>query len=107
MNEYSHQKYAYFVAQRYWVERTFDNAKNELGMSDYQTRKWKSWHHHHSLIMLASAFIMRQQIDNQSEVLLLSFRDARILVTDIWHRTRCEIETQTNGKKTSKTKIRY
>lgn len=80
LNEYNHPEYAYFVAQRYWVERTFDNAKNELGMSDYQTRKWKSWHHHHSLIMLASLFIMRQQIDNQSEVPLLSFRDARILV---------------------------
>jgi hypothetical protein len=62
------------VAQRYWVERTFDNAKNELGMSDYQTRKWKSWQHHHSLIMLASLFIMKQQIDNQSEVPLLSFQ---------------------------------
>ncbi len=80
LDQYSHQEYAYFVAQRYWVERTFDNAKNELGMSDYQTRKWKSWSHHHSLIMLASLFIIRQQIDNQSEVPLLSFRDARILV---------------------------
>ena len=80
LNDYNEQEYAYFVAQRYWVERTFDNAKNELGMSDYQTRKYKSWHHHHSLIMLASVFIMRQQIDNQTEVPLLSFRDARILV---------------------------
>lgn len=80
LDRYNHQEYRYFVAQRYWVERTFDNAKNELGMSDYQTRKWKSWHHHHSLIMLASLFIMKQQIDNQSEVPLLSFRDARILV---------------------------
>jgi len=80
LDEYSHQQYAYFVAQSYWVERTFDNAKNELGMSDYQTRKWKSWQHHHSLIMLASLFIMKQQIDNQSEIPLLSFRDARILV---------------------------
>ena len=80
LNEYNHQEYAYFVAQRYWVERTFDNAKNELGMSDYQTRKWKSWHHHHSLIMLASVFIMKQQIENHSEIPLLSFRDARILI---------------------------
>jgi len=79
-NQYSHQEYAYFVSQRYWVERTFDNAKNELGMSDYQVRKWKSWHHHHSLVMLASLFIMTQQIDKHSEVPLLSFRDARILV---------------------------
>lgn len=79
-NQYSHKEYAYFVAQRYWVERTFDNAKNELGMSDYQTQGWKSWHHHHSLIMLASLFIMKQQMDNHSDVPLLSFRDARILV---------------------------
>ncbi len=49
-------------------------------MSDYQVRKWKSWHHHHSLVMLASLFIMTQQIDNRSQVPLLSFRDARILV---------------------------
>lgn len=80
LNDYSHQEYAYFVAQRYWVERTFDNAKNELGMSDYQTRKWKSWHHHHSLVMLASVFITKQQIDNKYEIPLLSFRDARILI---------------------------
>lgn len=79
-NQYSHKEYAYFVAQRYWVERTFDNAKNELGMSDYQTQGWKSWHHHNALIMLASLFIMKQQIDNHSNVPLLSFRDARILV---------------------------
>ena len=79
-DQYSHNEYAYFVAQRYWVERTFDNAKNELGMSDYQTQGWKSWHHHHALVMLASLFIMKQQMDNHSDVPLLSFRDARILV---------------------------
>jgi len=80
IDEYSHKEYAYFVAQRYWVERTFDNAKNELGMSDYQVRKWKSWHHHHSLVMLASLYLMKQQIENRPQVPWLSFRDARILV---------------------------
>lgn len=78
--QYSHKEYAYFVSQRYWVERTFDNAKNESGMSDYQARKWKSWHNHHSLVMLASLFIMKQQMENHPQVPLLSFRDARILV---------------------------
>jgi SRSO17 transposase len=80
VEQYSHQEYAYFVAQRYWVERTFDNAKNELGMSDYQIRGWKSWHHHHCLVLLASVFLMKQQIDNQMQVPLMSFRDARILI---------------------------
>jgi len=79
VDEYSCKQYAYFVSQRYWVERTFDNAKNELGMSDYQIRKWKSWHNHHSLLFLTSLLIMKQQIDNVN-VPLLSFRDARILI---------------------------
>jgi len=80
INQYTHKEYGYFVAQRYWVERTFDDAKNELGMSDYQVRKWKGWHNHMSLIMLASMFIMKQKMDNSMQAPLLSFRDARILI---------------------------
>ena len=79
-DEYTHQEYGYFVAQRYWVERTFDNAKNELGMSDYQTRKWKSWHNHNAIMMLASYIIVKQIIENQHSIPLLSFKDARILI---------------------------
>lgn len=94
INKYNHQEYAYFVAQRYWVERSFDNAKNELGMSDYQTRKWKSWHHHHSLVMLASLFLMKQQIDNNETVPLLSFRDARILIILQVFGTEQDVEKQ-------------
>jgi SRSO17 transposase len=40
------KEYAIFQTQQYWIERTFDDAKNELGMSDYQIRKWTGWHHH-------------------------------------------------------------
>ena len=80
LDEYTHKEYAYLVCQRYWVERTFDNAKNERGMYDCKVRKWKSWQHHHSLVMLASLFLMKQQVDNKTNVPLISFRDARILV---------------------------
>lgn len=31
LEDYTVQEYAYFQAQRYWVERCFDDAKNELG----------------------------------------------------------------------------
>lgn len=77
---YSHQEYAYFVSQRYWVERSFDNAKNELGMSDYQIRKWQSWHTHHAIMMLASLLITTKMIETKEQIPLLSFKDARILV---------------------------
>ncbi len=90
--QYSHKEYAYFVSQRYWVERTFYNAKNELGMSDYQVRKWKSWHHHHSLVILASLFLIKQQINIHPQVPLLSFRDARILIILSTFGTKQDVE---------------
>jgi len=80
LQQYTHKEYAYFVSQRYWVERTFDNAKNELGMSDYQVRKWQSWHTHHAIIMLASLYIETNMIEHREQVELLSFRDVRIMV---------------------------
>lgn len=78
-DEYTNKEYAYFQAQRYWVERTFDDSKNELGMSDYQIRKWIGWHHHQSLVMLAAIFLLKEKMENEKEFPLMSVRDARIL----------------------------
>jgi SRSO17 transposase len=77
---YHPKEYAYFQAQRYWAERTFDDSKNELGMSDYQVRKWIGWHHHQSLVMFASLILLKQKIENETEFPLMSLRDARILI---------------------------
>ena|SRR5690554_2645632 len=55
-------EYAGFQAQRYWIERMFDDAKNELGMSNYQVRKWAAWHHHISLVMQASLSLLKEKI---------------------------------------------
>jgi SRSO17 transposase len=78
--EYTVQEYAYFQTQRYWVERCFDDAKNELGMSDYQVRKWQGWHHHHALVMMASLFLLKERLTQQEAVPLMSLRDARLLL---------------------------
>lgn len=80
IEQYTPKEFAYFQAQRYWVERTFDDAKNELGMSDYQIRKWNGWHHHHSLVLMAGLFLLKQKIEHKQEAPLMSVRDARILV---------------------------
>lgn len=39
VDEHAARNYAYFQTQRYWVEKTFDDNKNELGLSYYQLRK--------------------------------------------------------------------
>jgi|688.fasta_scaffold329113_1 SRSO17 transposase len=80
LEEYSPQEYAYFQCNRYWVERCFDDAKNELGLSGYQVRKWVGWHHHQSLVMMASLFLLNLRIEQKPEHELMSLRDARIMV---------------------------
>jgi SRSO17 transposase len=74
------QRFAYMQAQRYWVERAFQEAKSELGMSDDQVRKWNAWHHHMALVMLSLAFIVKERILYKDDCPLLSCRDIRLMM---------------------------
>jgi SRSO17 transposase len=73
-------RFAYMQAQRYWVERAFQEAKSELGMSDYQVRKWNAWHHHMALVMLSLSFLVKERILYKQEYPLLSARDIRLII---------------------------
>jgi SRSO17 transposase len=64
-------------SQRYFVERCFQDAKQEAGMSDYQVRGWLAWHHHMVLVMMALHFILSEKILFQKEYPLLSAYDIR------------------------------
>jgi len=66
---------AYMQGQRYWVERSFEDGKQDLGLADYQHRKWQSWQHHMALVMMALLFLMMEKIENQKEAPLLTGRD--------------------------------
>jgi SRSO17 transposase len=74
------ERLAYMQAQRYWVERAFQEAKSELGMSDYQVRKWDAWHRHMALVMLALAFLVKERILYKQDYPLLSSRDIRLMI---------------------------
>ena len=52
---------AQMQGHRYWVERTFEDAKGECGLADYQALGWRSWHHHVTMVMLAMLFIAEQR----------------------------------------------
>jgi SRSO17 transposase len=94
MKQYSIEKFAYFQGQRYWVERDFKNGKSELGMSDYQVRKWLGWHHHHAIVFMAMLFMLQERIDHEIEYPLMSLRDARIIVTTLIAQTILESEPE-------------
>lgn len=66
---------AYMQAQRHWVERTFEDGKSELGMAQYEVRKWRGWHHHMALVSLAMLFVLKERISHAESAPLLSARD--------------------------------
>jgi SRSO17 transposase len=44
---------------RWPIESCFEEAKGSLGMAQYQTRSWRGWHHHMTLVILAHHFVVR------------------------------------------------
>ena len=69
------KRLAYMQAQRYWVERSFQDSKNSCGMGDYQARSWRSWHHHMALVMMAMLFMLEQRVEQKDSHPLLSCSD--------------------------------
>ena len=65
---------------RFRVEHAFREAKQELGMTDYQVRGWLAWHHHMALVMMAMAFTLNEKILQKEEMPLLSASDIRLLL---------------------------
>ncbi len=53
--------------QRYFVERSLQDAKSELGMADFQALKYRAWEHHLALTLLASWFIAETLLDWSQE----------------------------------------
>ena len=53
--------------QRYFVERSIQDAKSELGMDEFRAIKYRAWQHHLALTILASWFIAETRLDWQDE----------------------------------------
>lgn len=55
--ETSLEEMALASGSRWRVEEFFHDAKRHLGMAEYETRAWSSWHHHMSLVALAHLYV--------------------------------------------------
>lgn len=71
----SWERLAYMQAQRFWIERCFQDAKSELGMAQYELRGWTGWHHHMALVCLALLFLLKERHRAKASIPLLSARD--------------------------------
>jgi SRSO17 transposase len=67
-------------AQRFWIERAFQDAKSHIGMAQYQARQWPSWHRHMALVMMAMQFMLEARLKHIDTHPLLSCYDIQILL---------------------------
>ena len=69
----------YRQMQRYWIERAFQNAKQQLGLHQYQVRSWNAWYHHIALTLMALHFLLEVQQEHKEDLPLLSVPDIKLI----------------------------
>jgi SRSO17 transposase len=51
------ERMAQVAKQEWFVEQCFREAKDEIGLDEFEVRKWRGWHHHMTMCMLAHSFV--------------------------------------------------
>ncbi|MBK3518338.1 hypothetical protein [Carboxylicivirga marina] len=72
---YTEQALAQMQAQRFFIEHNFKEQKQIIGLDQFQTRKWLSWHHQVALNMLIGSFMLKEKLQWKDDIPLLSARD--------------------------------
>ena len=68
------ERLAEWSTRRYFVERTFEDAKDELGWAEFEARKYRAWEHHLALTPAALWFAAQTKLEWEGE----GRRDIRI-----------------------------
>jgi SRSO17 transposase len=51
------QEVIWIAGKRWQIEDSFEAAKGEVGLDEYEVRKWDGWHRHTALSLLAHAYL--------------------------------------------------
>jgi SRSO17 transposase len=57
------ERIAELSTRRYFVERTFEDAKSELGWAEFAARKYRAWEHHLALTAAALWFVAQTKLE--------------------------------------------
>jgi SRSO17 transposase len=74
---------AYMQGERYFVEKSFKECKNQVGMGDYQVRSWDGFHRHMALCMIALNFMMEQKKELKRDLPYVTAEDIRQIIAFI------------------------
>lgn len=75
------QRLAYMQGQRYFVERAFQDAKQQLGLDQYQVRSYSAWHKHMAMVMMAQLFTQLEKVTINPKRLVVSTQDIVKVIT--------------------------
>ena len=75
LEQYTPEALAYMQAERFFIEHCIKEAKDILGLDQFQTRKWLAWHHQVALNFSVSSFILKEKLRCFEDLPLLSARD--------------------------------
>ena len=70
----------YRQMQRYWIERVFQEANQQLGLHQNQTRSWPAWQHHVALTMMALHLLLDTQLRERETIPNLSFASLKLVL---------------------------
>lgn len=59
----SKPRLAFMQSQRYFIERSFQELKQQIGLNEYQVRSYNGWHRHMFMCMLALQFIQMEKME--------------------------------------------
>jgi SRSO17 transposase len=70
---------------RWAIEECFQTAKNEVGLDQYQVRRYDAWHRHITLAMLAHAYLAVTAAIAPKDLVAASFRSPSARSAVCWH----------------------
>jgi len=59
----SNHRLAFMHSQRYFIERSFQELKQQIGLNEYQVRGYDGWHRHMYMCMMALLFIQIEKME--------------------------------------------
>ena len=74
-------KLAFMQGQRYFVERAFQDAKQQLGLNQYQVRSYVAWYRHVTMTMMGMQFITEEKLRNKTAEIYVTAADIVELLT--------------------------
>lgn len=69
--------------QRVFVERVFEEGKNEVGMGDYQVRSWEGFHKHITLSFLGLYAILKMKIKTIGQMEITAGMVRKLIASEI------------------------